>query len=169
MNRDKKSVAIDWNKVIKEAVEKLHVVTTYYAGIPTRRSSGLLFFELYTCTGYSRGNPQRVDALHMCDLPSQSYTRTAYEIKVSRRDFMGEVSRPNKRRAAMLLSNLFYFVTPYGLIQESEVPANCGLLEVHDSGQVTTKVKAPWRETHPPTWAITAAMVRAGMKRGGRP
>jgi hypothetical protein len=82
-------------------------------------------------------------------------------------------------------SNEFYFVTPAGLLDVSEIPVECGLIEigVRKSDQVNlatitqavtpftsvdavhglysiVSMPAPWRETPGPTWQLVAAMLR---------
>ena len=109
--------------------------------------------------------------------------RVCYEVKISRGDFLGELKHPLKRRIGMRYSNEFYFVTPAGLIDVTEVPVDCGLIE---AGQATAdewkrliarhtgffhfdpetrsycmiRVPAPWRDTPGPTWQLAAAMLR---------
>lgn len=151
---------IDWNLKIRVWLERQHSTMTYRSGIPKVEPVGLLFFELYTMTGFSRGNPQRIDAFHLSDVPSKNYARTAYEIKVSKRDFLGEVAQPNKRRAALMFSNQFYFLTPKGLVDRAMVPIECGLIEVDEDVKSVTVIKAPWRDTSPPTWALATSMAR---------
>jgi hypothetical protein len=41
-----------------------------------------------------------------------------------------EIKQPLKRRIGMRYSNEFYFVTPAGLLNTSELPIECGLVEV---------------------------------------
>lgn len=65
---------------------------------------------------------------------------TAYEIKVSRADFL----KDNKWPAYLPLCNQFYFVTPPDLISLSEVPAEAGWLVIAGS-RLLTKKKAPHR------------------------
>lgn len=157
----------DLNERMCKAISSIHTVMYYEDRMWKPRADGLLFFELYTLTGYSRGNPQRIDAYHVNDVPSRNYTRTAYEIKVTRRDFMGELAQPNKRRAALMFSNLFYFVTPAGLVDRVVVPVECGLIEVDERGKRVVQVKAPWRDTSPPTWALAVSMARHVERRKG--
>ena len=83
----------------------------------------------------------------------------------------------------MRYSNEFYFVTPAGLVDIAEIPAECGLVE---AGVATAdewkalirrqagffsfdpdtrhycmiSVPAPWRDTPGPTWQLVAAMLR---------
>lgn len=58
-------------------------------------------------------------------------SRISFEIKISRGDFQKEIKNPKKRRMALLFSNLYYFVTPPGLIKLEELPPECGLMEGH--------------------------------------
>jgi len=121
---------------------------------------GLLFFELRSKTGFTFGEPQRIDAFHIDDTPSKGLRRTAYEIKVSRSDFLAEVRNPVKRRFAVSMSNEFYFIAPPGIIGIEEVPLECGLIEV-DGNDWEYVVKAPWRDSARPTWIFVAAIARA--------
>lgn len=65
---------------------------------------------------------------------------TAYEIKVSRADFL----KDNKWPGYLPLCNQFYFVTPPDLIALPEVPAEAGWLTIAGS-RLLTKKKAPHR------------------------
>lgn len=92
--------------------------------------------------------------------PSHQLERIAIEIKISRGDFLNEIKKPKKRLKALRYSNKFYFATPEGLIQASELPPEAGLLEVRDNGSVWEAQPAPFRETFPPTWQFMAAVMR---------
>jgi hypothetical protein len=74
--------------------------------------------------------------------------RIAYEVKCSRADFWQEVKRPQKRQRAEEISHQFYFVAPKHLIQPSEIPEGCGLVE-YEAGRTRMKLEAPLRE---PRW-----------------
>ena len=76
------------------------------------KPAGILIFELATGTGYAAGEPNRLDAFFMAETISKGLLRVAYEIKTSRSDFLREIREPRKRRAALRVSNQFYFVTP---------------------------------------------------------
>lgn len=68
---------------------------------------------------------------------------TAYEIKVSRSDFVND----NKWRGYLDYCNSFYFVCPPKLIQPEELPKDTGLLWVSSTGtKLLTKRKAPYRD-----------------------
>ena len=93
------------------------------------------------------------------------------------------MKQPLKRRIGLRYSNEFYFVTPAGLLNTSEVPIECGLVEiglftdeernsmlaraaafthfdVDHSTYCRVTVPAPWRETPGPTWQLVAGMLR---------
>jgi hypothetical protein len=68
---------------------------------------------------------------------------TGYEIKVSRSDFL----RDDKWHEYLEFCNELYFVTPKGLIDPSEVPAECGLMEASTHyARLMVKKKAPYRK-----------------------
>ena len=108
----------------------------------------------------------RVDGYAINTYPSQSRQRVAYEIKIGRADFRSEIRRPLKRRPALMVSNLFYFVIPEGVVTPEEIPQECGLLVVkeklpcHTTHPIEEIVSAPWRDTGPPAWHFVAALCR---------
>lgn len=128
------------------------------------------FEELRLGTGYGRGKEQRIDAFAF-GLWSKNWGSMAYEVKVSRTDFLKELKTPLKRRMALRYSNLFWFVTPQGLVAPDEVPIEAGLMEARwrvvqtyperiEAWGVDTVVPAPWRDIPPPTWSLFAAVAR---------
>ncbi|MBV8833186.1 MAG: hypothetical protein JO108_28655 [Acidobacteriaceae bacterium] len=139
-----------------------------------RTSEWIFLRELRVGTGHSHSFAQRLDGFALNCLPHLSMRRICYEVKVSRADFLGELKQPLKRRIGMRYSNEFYFVAPRGLLAAAEIPIDCGLVEVctfekmaelsyfdGETGmQCTVAVPAPWRDTPPPTWQFTAAMLR---------
>ncbi len=143
---------------MKDAIRKHHTQFDY-----TKKAysvCGILLFEMRSNTGYSIGEPQRIDAYHMEEIPTKMLRKTAYEIKVSRSDFLSEIRNPIKRRYALRVSNLFYFVTPPGVAKVDEIPQECGLVEV-SGGEWKVVVPAPWREAMPPTWPLIVSIARA--------
>ena len=126
--------------------------------------------ELRGGAGYGRaGCEQFIDAWAINCYASKQWRRVAYEIKVSTSDYSRELRQPLKRRMAMLLSNLFYFVAPDGIIKAESVPLGCGLLEarfVHPSGKLCLRetVPAPWRDVGPPPWYFVAGLARRMLK-----
>jgi len=88
-----------------------------------------------------------VDGVAFNVWPSKHHIIIAFEIKVSRSDFRAELKDPSKRAAAVKMADEFYFVTPKGMVQPSEIPHECGLMEVGESG-VRIKLRPPkpdWR------------------------
>lgn len=75
----------------------------------------------------------RIDTLAIrCWGGRKGYRRIAYEIKVSKSDFDGEIRRPWKRERACEISDQFYFAMPWMLAQRClpEIPAGLGLIGV---------------------------------------
>jgi len=128
------------------------------------------FEELRLGTGYGHGVEQRIDAFAF-GLWSKNWGSAAYEVKVSRADFLGELRKPLKRRMALRYSNLFWFVTPPGLVKPEELPIEAGLMEARwrvvqtyperiEGWGAEVVVPAPWRDIPPPTWMLFAAVAR---------
>lgn len=126
--------------------------------------------ELRVGTGYGKDADQRIDFWAMEAIPSKRFRRVAYEIKVSRADFLNELKQPRKRARALLLSNEFYFVTLPGIVKVGELPPEAGLIETGERWrgnlELTTKHAAPWRDGYPPTWQFLAAVARRTMREG---
>lgn len=68
----------------------------------------------------------------------------AYEIKISRSDFVGD----NKWQNYLEYCNEFYFVTPWGLISPDELPAEAGLMWVSKTGTRLFVKKKAHRRTN---------------------
>ena len=77
-------------------------------------------------TPYNTPPVRRIDALMR-----ETAGYTAIEIKVTRADFKRDTDE--KRRAWQAHTRRFIYVTPAGLVNVSEVPANCGLWEFDGS------------------------------------
>lgn len=150
-----------------------------------RHRAELFFTEVRGGAGYGGVSERRIDAWAMHPHPSRNNCRVAYEIKVSRRDFLRELKDPKKRKAALLFSNEYYFAAPKGLIKPGELPAEAGLIEVIDTPRtaiVVTNddcvikdnpphiwnvvVRAPWRDTPPPSWRFVVSLLRNSAKNG---
>lgn len=122
----------------------------------------IYFDECPVGTGWRGTN--YIDAYVIAAWPSEQNKRIAFEIKVSRADFLNEMKKPNKRRPALFFSNEFYFVAPKGLLKPEEVPEECGLIEFDETQRenytLRTKVPAPYRESIRPTWNFVATLLR---------
>lgn len=89
---------------------------------------------------------QRIDVFAINTWPSRGFLRVAYEVKVSRSDFLKEMADSNKRKTAMNLSNEFYFAAPSGVIGNSDLPKECGLIEMDEYGIARKTKAAQYRE-----------------------
>lgn len=107
-----------------------------------------------------RNGDQRIDAWVMDTWPGSNLRKTAFEVKVSRSDFKRELAQPDKRLAAMGVSNEFYFVVPATLVEPSEVPEGCGLLWVDVSGRLHEQKAAPRRSCGPLPEGFVAMLLR---------
>lgn len=115
-------------------------------------------------TGFVRN---LIDAFAMHCWPSQSWRRVAYEVKVSRSDYLREVADPDKRERALQIANYFYFVTLPEVAQPAEMPKGCGLMHCHPSGHLEVVREATRRETSGPTWGLLASALRNVLQGNG--
>lgn len=129
------------------------------------------FKELRVGTGYRITHPykdyepqnpeQRIDFWAINCYLSKKFEKIAFEIKVSRSDFLNEIKNPEKRQQALLFSNRFYFAAPKGLIRPEEIPPECGLVEFEaGSTRCRWTKEAPWRDVSEPSWSFLASLAR---------
>jgi hypothetical protein len=74
------------------------------------------------------GADSTVDAVVVSTWPSHGLWRSAFELKVSRGDFLREVNRPGKNGWAKRMFHFFWFVAPRGIVSPEELPAGAGLM-----------------------------------------
>lgn len=95
---------------------------------------------------WTSGSMLRMDAWVM----KRSWSKpliTAYEVKVSRGDFINDDKWPGY----LDYCNQFYFVCPTGLISPDELSQDVGLMYVASTGsRLITKKKAPYRNVNIP-------------------
>ena len=75
-------------------------------------------------TGFDR--IRTIDAVVFSLWPSDGLTRAAFEIKVSRSDFIRELQIPNKHKWCRECFHEFWFVAPKEVIQLDEIPGGVG-------------------------------------------
>lgn len=145
---------------IVEALRRHHSDPVQWCFIPNlRMGTG---YRAYTA-GINLSNvEQSIDAWAMALWPSLKFEKIAYEIKVSRHDFFRELEHPEKRQAALSVSNRFYFAVPSGLVSPTEVPQEAGLIYITGLAARRCKVikEAPWREGPAPSWSFIASVAR---------
>jgi len=115
------------------------------------RNAWIYATEVNTSTGYNErhhdgpGGTRRIDAFALALWPSKRFLRVAYEIKVSRQDWLNEIANPIKRAQAWYLSHEFWFACAAGIVERGdwrEDMAGCGLLYVYESGEIEVAHKA---------------------------
>lgn len=75
-------------------------------------------------------------------LRAENAAPAIYEVKVSRADFLADLSKPEKREAYAQLAEAVYYCCPAGLIDKAEVPDGFGLLVEVEPGLFELKKKA---------------------------
>ena len=103
------------------------------------------------------GGARRIDALAI-GLSGEHWT-TAFEIKVSRSDYIQELEDPKKRAPAVEIANQFYFVTPPNLLELEELPVEVGLMEVRD-GTLHVRKEALATTRDQPTWRLVTQIAQ---------
>ncbi len=129
--------------------------------------------EFRAGTGFGAFAERYLDAWIMDTFPSSGLTKTAIEIKVSRSDFTREKRSPMKRDSALRISNHFYFAAPKGMLSESDIPDECGLIEIErefpegkegEFFKAEIVVRAPYRECPTASWVFLASIARRAAK-----
>lgn len=125
-----------------------------------RRFYGDVFLpELRLGSGFSDVAQRRID-LFAISSQKGNYT-TAYEIKVSRADFLKDIKNDLKQRGARLYSSNFYYVAPKDMIKTEEIPVWAGLMEYDfESKRFRTKVPAPLQSRNTPSWSLICSIAR---------
>ena len=82
------------------------------------------------CNGTGSNGSSWIDVGQFDNWPSDGCTRRAFEIKVSRSDFLSELKKLMKNEWARKAFHEFWFVAPSGVIKEEELMAGIGLMEV---------------------------------------
>jgi hypothetical protein len=123
--------------------------------------TGPAFMALEVGVG-EKDDRRRIDGL----LVSYYSQPVAYEVKVSRADWLSEMRKPDKQDAAMKLAGMVYIVAPPDVVQVDEVPTGIGLIEVKP---YTSKVRVAKRATRQHNGAIPdwhqVAQIAAGILR----
>jgi hypothetical protein len=78
------------------------------------------------------GHPQAVrpDVYSLvCTRNATRIAPTVHEVKISRADFLADLANPDKRGGYLKIAARLVYVAPLGIIDPSEVPEGCGLVE----------------------------------------
>ena len=103
------------------------------------------------------GGERRIDFWTLEPHRSKHFRSSAYEIKVSRADFKRDTAE--KQQHALSFTDRFWYVTPHGLLDRSEIPEWAGLQE-WDGRFFHVRKKAPMREKVDPTWEFIVSLIR---------
>ena len=116
------------------------------------------FAEMRNGTGY--GVQERYIDLFAIDLyPSKVFHSVAYEVKISRADFLRELKQPEKRTFAETIANECVFAMPTGTAKLDEIPEGWGLLEIGTAGPRIAKA-AQQRKVEAWPMRFSAALAR---------
>lgn len=162
-------------KISTEDIKKL--IKRRYTNInwAGKNNEWVVLSEVRTNTGFrskfSVGKvftEKHIDMVAFNCWPSKGYLRVAFEIKISRNDFLMELKHPEKRWLAMMYFNQFYFVVVKGVVAKDklgELPKGCGLIEVSDKLTLRTVWEAPIREASPLPDSFIVSLLRNACKR----
>lgn len=92
---------------------------------------------------------------------------TTYECKISRSDFLSDVTS-GKWQAYLKFSSAVYFAVPAGLIDKKEVPTHCGLIVRHLSGTWRRQKRAVFAPVVIPEEALLKLLIDGVQREGPR-
>lgn len=120
-----------------------------------------LLFEVRSCTGAVRSE-RYADAIAFSLWPSRGLDVLAFEIKVSRGDWMRELSDPSKADEFFRYMDFWWIVAPRGLVKKDELPKRWGLIEpVAGDSKLAVKVQAERLDPLPMPRYMLASMARS--------
>lgn len=141
-------------KTILECLKK-------YFCSPDAMHQKICFTELRVGAGFTEGNGRTIDFYTLEIAPSRGHESIAYEIKVSRGDFLKDIKSPAKQRGIRNFSDKFYYVAPKGLLKPDEIPTWAGLIEITDDFKnLEWTLHAPKLDKLPPSWSFLVSAVR---------
>ncbi|TIX28266.1 hypothetical protein [Mesorhizobium sp.] len=106
--------------------------------------------------GFFSGS-RRIDFWTLEPTHSQGFRASAYEIKISRADFLRDSIE--KQDGALRWSDRFWYVTPPGLLAVADLPDWAGLQE-WDGIAFKVRRKAPPRAKQAPDWELIVSLLR---------
>ncbi len=120
----------------------------------------LVLDEVADAPGFGARN--RIDHCAVGVWGSNAAAVIAFEVKVSRQDWLRELDKPRKRERFCEECNEFWFVCAPGVAEKAEVPEGTGLMVVRGERLVTV-VRAP-HSKYEPTPAMVATLFRAAVR-----
>lgn len=108
-------------------------------------------------SGYGQGVIRTADVVTLTLWPSEQFVLTAYEVKVSRSDWLAELRDLEKSRAWRTLADRFVIVTPPGIVDPAELPDGWGLIITYPTGTTRQKVAPSWLDLAGEPTAVRAS------------
>lgn len=102
----------------------------------------------------------RIDMIAMNMWQSKGYALEAFEIKVSRGDWLREMKQPEKADKIMGQVERFWLVAPEGVAKPDEIPSTWGYLRYCANAELRQIVKAPVLDAKPISRGFVAQMLR---------
>lgn len=90
---------------------------------------------------YGAPNGRVADCLAVNTMPSRNYKIVGFEFKASRSDWLRELKDGEKADHFVRLVDEWYVVSPKGVVQESELPAGWGYLELKPNSEQLYKLQ----------------------------
>lgn len=85
-----------------------------------------------------------------------------HEIKVSRSDFLNDISKPEKREAYAAMAEAVYYVAPEGIINPIDIPQGFGLIVEKSIGQFSLIKRPRKRKIELQPWHYLNMIVKPG-------
>jgi hypothetical protein len=128
--------------------------------------------ELRTATGFGPSSEldthRYIDAFAIHTGRNKNLLRVAYEIKVSRADWLSELKDCRKRTQAYFLSNRFYYAITAGIVDTKKDNLDCldgcGVLEIQEDGSIELFRAALTREAWPMPNSFVASILRKAFR-----
>jgi len=105
-----------------------------------------------------------LDAVAMDTWPSSGCALHGFEVKVSRSDWLRELSQPGKAAAFVRFMDYFWIAAPSGVVRGGELPEGWGLLEARDGRGLRVSVKAARLLPEPVDRSFMACLMRAACR-----
>lgn len=128
------------------AAEVIDLLRERYDKAGNGNSSRYVFVEqVAPATGFAT-RATWIDAMVFSMWPSEGLSREAFEVKVTRSDFLNEINNPIKNAWFMANSHKFWYVTGPGVVNAAdEVPEGCGWM-LAQTGRLVIKKQATHRQ-----------------------
>jgi len=125
-----------------------------------------LFEQVANGTGYRCRS--WVDVVVVDLWPSDGFTKRAFEIKISRADFLNELKNPKKNAWAREYCNEFWYVAPSNVVKEEELPEGAGWMCPRGEEQLMVKRHAARKAEPTLDNMFVASLARSMQKERGK-